>query len=71
VLVWALAVQLQTLIRPASANPARVRGLRRARASRAPCEPAQWTPMPDPVDAVHVLALLTRVRAARGAVKVV
>jgi len=47
------------------ANPARARGLRRARASRAPCEPAAWTPLPPIVDAVHVLALLTRVRAAR------
>jgi hypothetical protein len=26
-----------------------------------------WTPLPDPVDAVHLLALLTRVRAARVA----
>src|SRR5918997_119171 len=52
---------------PATANPARTRGLRRARAVRVPCEPVAWTPMPDPVDAVHVLALLTRVRAARVA----
>jgi hypothetical protein len=46
-------------------NPARSRGLRRARTTRAPCEPASWTPLPPVVDAVHVLALLTRVRAAR------
>jgi hypothetical protein len=50
---------------PATANPARRRGLRRAREQRAPCEPVTWTPLPDPVDAVHLLALLTRVRAAR------
>src|SRR5918997_2511398 len=52
---------------PATANPARPRALRRARAVRVPCEPVAWTPMPDPVDAVHVLALLTRVRVARVA----
>jgi hypothetical protein len=46
-------------------SPARARGLRRARRRRAPCEPASWTPLPPVVDAVHVLALLTRVRAAR------
>ena len=50
---------------PAAANPARARGLRRAREQRAPCEPVAWTPLPDPVDAVHLLALLTRVRATR------
>jgi hypothetical protein len=52
---------------PAAANPARGRGLRRAREQRAPCEPVAWTPLPDPVDAVHLLALLTRVRATRVA----
>jgi len=52
---------------PASANPARRRGLHRAREHRAPCEPAAWTPLPGPVDAVHLLALQTRVRAARVA----
>jgi hypothetical protein len=46
-------------------NPARARGLRRARTTRAPCDPAAWTPLPPVVDAVHILALLTRVRAAR------
>jgi len=50
---------------PDTANPARARGLKRAREKRAPCEPAAWTPLPDPVDAVHLLALLTRVRADR------
>jgi hypothetical protein len=50
---------------PATANPALARGLRRAREQRAPCEPVAWTPLPDPVDAVHLLALLTRVRATR------
>ena len=50
---------------PDTANPARARGLKRARESRAPCEPAAWTPLPDPVDAVNLLALLTRVRAGR------
>ena len=50
---------------PTAANPARARGLRRAREHRAPCEPVAWTPLPDPVDAVHLLALLTRVRATR------
>jgi hypothetical protein len=30
-----------------------------------PCEPAAWTPLPAAVDAVHLLALLTRVRTAR------
>jgi hypothetical protein len=58
-------VQLQTPERERSRNPARDRGLRRARRDRAPCEPASWTPLPPVVDAVHVLALLTRVRAAR------
>jgi hypothetical protein len=48
-----------------SGNPARARGLRRARSARALCEPVSWTPLPPVVDAVHVLALLTRVRAAR------
>lgn len=51
----------------ATTNPARARGLRRARRDRAPCEPVAWTPLPDVVDAVHLLALLTRVRAARVA----
>ena len=50
---------------PAAANPARARGLRRAREQRAPCEPVAWTPRPDPVDAVHLLALQTRGRARR------
>ena len=50
---------------PAVANPARARGLRRAREQRAPCEPVAWTPPPDPVDAVHLLALQTRGRARR------
>ena len=51
----------------APSNPAKTRGLRRARQARAPCAPAAWTPLPDPVDALVVLALLTRVRAARVA----
>jgi hypothetical protein len=63
--VWALAVQLQTPVRERAVNPARERGLKRARRYRAPCEPAERTPMPAPVDAVHLLALLTRVRQAR------
>jgi hypothetical protein len=46
-------------------NPARARGLRRARRERAPCEPAAWTPLPAAVDPLVALALLTRVRAAR------
>ena len=50
---------------PTAANPARARGLRRAREQRAPCEPVAWTPRPDPVDAVHLLALQTRGRARR------
>lgn len=49
------------------ANPARARGLRRAARYRAPCAPAGWTALPAPVDAVSVLALLTRVRAERVA----
>lgn len=57
-------MQLKTPTRPDSGrNPARARGLKRAAATRAPCEPAAWTPMPAPVSAVHLLALLTRVRA--------
>jgi hypothetical protein len=51
----------------APTNPARARGLRRARRRRARCEPVAWTPLPAAVDAVHLLALLTRVRAARVA----
>jgi hypothetical protein len=62
---WALAVLLQTPPRERAINPARQRGLKRARRYRAPCEPAEATPMPAPVDAVHLLALLTRVRQAR------
>jgi len=50
---------------PAAPNPARERGLQRAPRDRVPCEPADWTPMPAPVDEVHLLALLTRVRQAR------
>lgn len=50
-----------------SRNPARQRGLRRARYHRAVCEPAAWTPMPAAVAPAHLLALLTRVRAARVA----
>ena len=65
--VWALAVQLQTPERERSLNPARARGLRRARRERAPCEPAAWTPLPPVVDLLVALALLTRVRAARVA----
>ncbi|HEX8158039.1 MAG TPA: hypothetical protein VF526_11700 [Solirubrobacteraceae bacterium] len=62
---WALAVLLQTSPRDRAVNPARARGLKRAARYRAPCEPAEATPMPAPVDAVHLLALLTRVRQAR------
>lgn len=58
---------LLTSATEASANPARQRGLHRARERRAPCEPAAWTPLPDPVEAVHLLALQTRVRAERVA----
>lgn len=50
-----------------SANPAKLRGLRRARSQRAPCEPVAPTPMPAPVDAATILALQTRVRATRVA----
>jgi hypothetical protein len=46
-------------------NPARQRGLRRARAHRAPCEPVDRTPIPSPVDGPTLLALQTRVRLAR------
>jgi len=52
---------------PATLNPARERGLRRARARRAPCEPVEPTPMPAPISAEHALALLTRVRAGQVA----
>jgi hypothetical protein len=60
-------MQLDTAPRERAPNPARDRGLRRAARTRAPCEPAAWTPLPAPVDALVVLALLTRVRAARVA----
>lgn len=60
-------MQLQTPERERSRNPARDRGLDRARRYRAPCAPAAWTPLPEPVDALVALALLTRVRAARVA----
>jgi hypothetical protein len=48
----------------ARADPARQRGLRRAR-SLAACPPVEPTSLPPPVDPVQVLALLTRMRAAR------
>jgi len=60
-------MQLDTAPRERSRNPARDRGLNRARRYRAPCEPAAWTPLPAPVDPLVALALLTRVRAARVA----
>lgn len=49
----------------AERNPARERGLRRARRRRAACPPIERTPIPAPADAATVLALQTRVRAAR------
>lgn len=52
---------------PATLNPARDRGLRRARARRAPCELVEPTPLPAPISAEHALALLTRVRAGQVA----
>jgi hypothetical protein len=50
---------------PPPANPARARGLHRAPLQRAPCEPAQRTPMPDPVEPLVLLVLHRRVRQAR------
>jgi len=51
-------------VRGRPAEPARARGLRRTRGT-APYPPTPATPLPAPVDAVHLLALLTRVRAKR------
>jgi hypothetical protein len=48
------------------ADPARGRGLRRTRAL-VPCPTVAPTPLPAPVEPVHLLALLTRVRAQRVA----
>ena len=48
------------------ADPARERGLRRARKLE-PCPPVDPTPLPPPAEPVQVLALLTRVRSARVA----
>jgi hypothetical protein len=61
----AVQLQLQVPLGERSPNPARERGLRRAGRYRAPCAPVSPTPMPAPVDALHMLALLTRVRQAR------
>jgi hypothetical protein len=47
-------------------DPARKRGLRRARKLE-PCPPVDPTPLPPPAEPVQVLALLTRVRAERVA----
>ena len=51
---------------PRRVDPAKQRGLKRAR-KLGPMPDVAPTPMPDPVDAAHLLALLTRVRAARVA----
>ncbi|MGO9955969.1 MAG: hypothetical protein ACLP50_08300 [Solirubrobacteraceae bacterium] len=63
--IAALAVAVTT---PSTApvDPARDRGLRRARALAA-CPPVEPTPLPAAVEQVHLLALLTRVRALRVA----
>ncbi len=62
----ALAVAL-TAPSTTPVDPARARGLRRTR-SPAPCPPVEPTPLPAPVEPIHVLALLTRVRGQRVAV---
>ena len=46
-------------------NPARARGLRRARADPAPCPPPDRTPLPAHASDVEILAALTRVRSTR------
>jgi|GEM_PF-1751798 len=52
-------------IEPPSGNPARARGLRRARRTRAPCGPVASTPMPEDVGLLAVLVFHCRMRQAR------